>query len=107
MKCNYYSGGVPMAIMFEEYLVTFKCLSPPEIKPIVDGAAWPPDGENWCIVRQEDVRPLEGISGLVKIAVSDVDWDKQQATVRIFNAPDNINETFVVPVSEIVKKDSS
>jgi hypothetical protein len=108
LRCNYYNGGgVPMRVGDDEYVVTFKCLKSIHPRPIVLSSAWPPDGQEWCIVKREDVRLLKENSGLVRISITDeekdVDWIKGGATVEIFSSPEEGNEEFIVPISEILQ----
>lgn len=107
MRCNYSEGGFPI-IHPDEYLITFKCLKTKNIKVVrPEGDYWPPEGEEWCIVSREHVIPETDTSGLVRITIHDVDFEQERAVVGIFNSPDQKIDKFLIPLSEIPRKEES
>ncbi len=104
MKCTYYGENSPISISEEEYLVTFDSLENTTLKPVIDGQEFPPRGESWCIVRREDVKPLEGGSALVKILVQYVDEEKKTIRIGIHNSPDQKIDSFLIPLPEPINR---
>ena len=72
------------------------------MKPIISGQEFPPEGQTWCIVMEEDVTPLEDDSGLVKISVQNINLDEKTARVGIFNSPDMKTDSFVVSLEDML-----
>ena len=100
LKCKYFEKA-PMRFYPGEYVVTFKCLETKNPKPIIEDKPWPPEGEEWCIVPRENVKPGDNNEGLVKIIINDVDFDKGTVVVGLYNSPDERIDLFKVPISEI------
>tara|TARA_Y100000310_G_scaffold274929_1_gene291257 strand:- start:854 stop:1195 length:342 start_codon:yes stop_codon:yes gene_type:complete len=107
LRCKYFEDA-PMILYPSEYVVTFKCLEPfTNSRPIINENPWPPEGEEWCIVQREDVKPQENNEGLVKIVIDadKVDFKNKTAVVGTYNSPDRKIDFFKVPMSEIPEND--
>ena len=103
LKCRYSDKG-PALLFADEYVVTFKCLENKNPKLMLPEGMWPQEGEEWCIVKKEDVKPEKDNSGLVKVLLERVDEENEKAVVGIYNSPDQQTDYFPVPLSEVLRE---
>ena len=100
LMCRHYIDG-PINLFPGEHLVTFRSYDAPQPKIIISGKEFPPEGEAWCIVKRSDVTLLEDGSGLVLVSLQDISKNGRMMRIGIFNAPNDREDSFVVPFEDM------
>ena len=80
LKCKYYQG-----VFSHEYFILFNC-----------------SHQNWCFVNKEDVKPINGVNGLVKVVLRSIEEDS--AVIGINDTGDMRQTSFMVPKEEVIEK---